>query len=124
MGTGNSYMGTGNSYMEKKFYCKECEKSFTRKENYENHKTFTCRKVPILFCEFCKKKFSSSTSRRRHERNVYCMEHREMRALREENDKLRAELEAERNKPTTIINNYGPVYDICENPDLLKLNEK
>jgi hypothetical protein len=30
----NSYTDTVNSYTDNKFYCKECEKSFTRKQNY------------------------------------------------------------------------------------------
>ena len=114
-------------YREKEFYCKDCEKSFSTERTFDYHKDFVCRGVPSKVCRHCRKVFSSVVSRSRHERNVSCMEHREMCALREENDKLREELEAEKYKPRTVINNtynYNIIYNKGEgilsidNPDM------
>jgi len=112
---------------EELFFCDMgCKKVFTRKGNLLRHQEKCKGDYNPLICKKCKKEFKTSKIRAYHERNVECNH----KISPEEKLRLRVEELEEKlkNKPSTIINNYGPVYNIihdssrkmmlCDNPDM------
>ena len=91
------------------FNCNLCNKKLSCLKSLNRHLKI-CKGVHSLQCPICKKIFSNSGSKSRHMKNVKCEvvlteEQQRIKELEEQLKEKDKQLEEERAKPTTVINN-------------------